>query len=172
MWAHAVDSADKTAWRIAFEAAMLPKEDRENLVIVGHSLGGRITAHVLARLGEHGLKIRQGLLLAAALPKDDADLAKMGAGSALPVVSVRNPKDVTLRYAYRFAGGEFSSAYGATGSPAELTNVCERVVPEGFTKEVEIEPLWGKVQLFKDIANHHDIFYFEYLKRVMNEKKK
>lgn len=172
VWAHAVDSADKTAWRIAFEAAMLPKEERENLVIVGHSLGGRITAHVLARLGEHGIKVRQGLLLAAALPKDDADLAKMGAGSALPVVSVRNPKDVTLRYAYRFAGGEFSSAYGATGSPVALTNVCERVVPEDFTKEVEIEPLWGKVQLFKDIANHHDIFYFEYLKRVLNEKKK
>ena len=50
-----------------------------------------------------------------------------------------------------------------------LTNVCERVVPEDFTKEVEIEPLWGKVQLFKDIANHHDIFYFEYLKRVLSE---
>ena len=168
VWPHAVDSADKTSWRIAFEAAMLPKEERENLVIVGHSLGARITARVLARLGEHGLKVRQGLLLAAALPKGDADLAKMGAGSASQVVAVRNPKDVTLRYAYRFAGGEFSSAYGATGSPVALTNVCERVVPENFTKEVEIEPLWGKVQLFKDIANHHDIFYFEYLKRVLN----
>ena len=59
--------------------------------------------------------------------------------------------------------------YGAKGSPVALTNVCERVVPEDFTKEVEIEPLWGKVQLFKDIANHHDIFYFEYLKRVLSE---
>ena len=171
VWPHAVDSADKTAWRIAFEAAMLPKEERENLVIVGHSLGARITARALARLGEHGLKVRQGLLLAAALPKDDADLAKMGAGSVLPVVSVRNPYDVTLRYAYRLAGGEFSSAYGAEGASATFANVCERAVPAGFTKEVEIDKAWGKVQLLKEIANHHDIFYFEYLKRVLDERR-
>ena len=171
VWAHAVDSADKTAWRIAFEAAMLPKEERENLVIVGHSLGARITARVLARLGEHGLKIRQGLLLAAAIPNTDPDLAKMGAGSALPVVSVRNPQDVTLRYAYRLAGGEDAVAFGAKGAVGPLGNFDERTVPEGFTKEVEIDKAWGKVQLLKEIANHHDIFYFEYLKRVLDGRK-
>ena len=171
VWAHAVDSADKTAWRIAFEAAMLPKEDRENLVIVGHSLGARITARVLARLGEHGLKIKEGLLLAAAIPNDDPDLAKMGAGSMRPVISVRNPKDVTLRYAYRIAGGEDAFAFGAKGAPEPLANVEERVMPESITKEVEIEDLWGKAQFLKDVANHHDIFYFEYLKRMLNERK-
>ena len=135
-----------------------------------HSLGARITARVLARLGEHGLKVRQGLLLAAALPNDDADLAKMGAGSARSVVSVRNPKDVTLRYAYRIAGGEDAVAFGAKGASAPLANVEERIMPESITKEVEIEDLWGKAQFLKDIANHHDIFYFGYLKRVLNEK--
>ena len=171
VWPHAVDSADKTAWRLAFEAVMLPKKERENLVIVGHSLGARITARVLARLGEHGLKIRQGLLLAAAIPNDDSDLAKMGAGSALPVVSVRNPQDVTLRYAYRLAGGEAAVAFGAKGAVGPLVNFDERTVPEGFTKEVEIDKAWGKVQLLKDIANHHDIFYFEYLKRVLDGRR-
>ena len=170
VWPHAVESADKEAWRFAFEAAMLPREERENLVIVGHSLGARITARVLARLGEHGLKVRQGLLLAAALPNDDADLAKMGAGSARSVVSVRNPKDVTLRYAYRIAGGEDAVAFGAKGASEPLANVEERIMPESITKEVEIEDLWGKAQFLKDVANHHDIFYFEYLKRVLNEK--
>ena len=170
VWAHAVDSADKTAWRIAFEAAMLPREERENLVIVGHSLGARITARVLARLGEHGLKVKEGLLLAAAIPNDDPDLAKMGAGSTRPVISVRNPKDVTLRYAYRIAGGEDAFAFGAKGAPEPLANVEERVMPESITKEVEIEDLWGKAQFLKDVANHHDIFYFEYLKRVLNER--
>lgn len=170
VWPHAVDAAEKTSWRIAFEVAMLPKGERENLVIVGHSLGARITARVLARLGEHGLKVRQGLLLAAALPNDDADLAKMGAGSACSVVSVRNPKDVTLRYAYRIAGGEDAVAFGAKGASAPLANVEERIMPESITKEVEIEDLWGKAQFLKDVANHHDIFYFGYLKRVLNEK--
>ena len=170
VWPHAVDSADKTAWRIAFEAAMLPKEERENLVIVGHSLGARITARVLARLGEHGLKVKEGLLLAAAIPNGDPDLAKMGAGSASPVISVRNPNDVTLRYAYRIAGGDDAVAFGAKGSPGPLANVEERVVPKSITREVEIDDLWGKSQFLKDVANHHDIFYFEYLKRVLNER--
>ena len=171
VWPYAVDSADKTAWRLAFEAAMLPKEERENLVIVGHSLGARITARVLARLGEHGFKVREGLLLAAAIPNDDPDLVRMGAGSALPVVSVRNPQDVTLRYAYRLAGGEAAVAFGARGAVCPLENFDERTVPEGFTKEVEIDKAWGKVQLLKDIANHHDIFYFEYLKRVLDGRR-
>ena len=171
VWPHAVDSADKAAWRLAFEAAMMPKEEREDLVVVGHSLGARITARALARLGEHGLKVREGLLLAAAIPNDDPDLEKMGAGSALPVVSVRNPQDVTLRYAYRLAGGEDAVAFGAKGAVGPLENFEERTVPEGFTKEVVIDKAWGKVQLLKDIANHHDIFYFEYLKRVLGERR-
>ena len=171
VWPHAVESADKEAWRLAFEVAMLPKEERENLVIVGHSLGGRIAARVLARLGERGLKVRKGLLLAAAIPNDDPDLAKMGAGSALPVVSVRNPQDVTLHYAYRLAGGEGALALGAEGAASPLENFDERTVPEGFVKEVEIEKAWGKVKLFKSIANHHDLFYCEYLKCALGRGK-
>ena len=56
------------------------------------------------------------------------------------------------------------------GIGAPLANVEERIMPESITKEVEIEDLWGKAQFLKDIANHHDIFYFGYLKRVLNEK--
>ena len=169
VWPHAVESADKESWRFAFEAAMLPKVERENLVIVGHSLGGRITARILARLGEQGLKVREGLLLAAAIPNEDPDLAKMGAGSTLPVVSVRNPRDVTLRYAYRLAGGENAVAFGASGAFAPLKNFEELTMPDGFTQEVAIDKVWGKVGLFKSIANHHDIFYFEYLKRALGK---
>lgn len=172
VWPRAVESADKEAWRLAFEAAMLPKIERENLVIVGHSLGGRITARVLARLGERGLKVREGMLLAAAIPNDDPDLAKMGAGSAKPVVSVRNPRDVTLRYAYRLAGGEGAVALGAEGAASPLENFKELTMPEGFTNGVEIEKAWGKVRLFKDLANHHDLFYFEYLKRALERRKR
>lgn len=171
VWPQAVDSADKTSWRLAFEAAMLPQEERENLVIVGHSLGGRITARVLARLGEHGLKVREGMLLAAAIPNDDPDLSKMGAGSAFPVVSVRNPQDMTLRYAYRLVGGEDAVAFGAKGAVSPLENFEELTMPEGFTHEVEIEKAWGKVKLFKSIANHHDLFYFEYLKRALGRRR-
>ena len=167
VWPQAVESADKESWRIAFEIAMLTPAERENLVIVGHSLGGRITARVLARLAEHGIKVKQASLLAAAIPSTDGDLRKMGGGSSLPVLAVCNPKDVTLRYVYALAGGEKAVAFGANGTLEPIPNVRECVTPSNITRQVEIDADWAKVQLLKDVANHHEIFYLDYLRRVL-----
>ena len=167
VWPHAVESADKESWRFAFEAAMMPKEERENLVIVGHSLGGRITARILARLAENGLKVRQASLMAAAIPNEDPDLAKMGCGSAQPVLAVCNPDDVTLRYVYTLAGGESAVAFGANGTLKAIANVKECVTPKDITEQVKIDALWGKAQLLKDVANHCELFYIEYLRRIL-----
>ena len=110
VWPISVDSADKEAWRFAFEVATMPPEERANLTLIGHSLGGRITARVLARLSEHGLKIRQAILMGAAIPSDDPDLTKMGRATELPVLAVCNPYDHVLRYVYAMIGGESSVA--------------------------------------------------------------
>ena len=92
VWPLSVDAADKESWRFAFEIAMMPKEKRESLTLVGHSLGGRITARVLARLAENGMKVRQAVLMGAAIPSDDPDLKAMGRASILPVLAARcNP---------------------------------------------------------------------------------
>ncbi len=168
VWPHAVESADKESWRFAFEVATMPAEKRENLVIVGHSLGGRITARILARLAERGLKIRQGELLAAAIPSTDPDLAKMGGGSALPVLALCNPDDIVLRYVYAMAGGEDSVAFGANGALKTIENVRECVTPRDLTKQVEINAGWGKVQALKDVRNHSEFFYIDYLRRLLN----
>lgn len=167
VWPHAVKSADKESWRFAFEAAMMPKEERENLVIVGHSLGGRITARILARLAEHGLKVRQASLMAAAIPNEDPDLMKMGGGSKLPVLAVCNPDDVTLRYVYTLVGGEKAVAFGANGTLKPIANVKECVTPKDITEQVEIDALWGKAQVLKDVANHCELFYIDYLRRLL-----
>ena len=167
VWPHAVESADKESWRIAFEAAMMPKEERENLVIVGHSLGGRITARILARLSEHGLKVRQASLMAAAIPNEDPDLVKMGGGSELPVMAVCNPDDITLRYVYSLAGGEKAVAFGANGTLKQVANVKECVMPKDITEQVKIDAGWGMVEALKKVANHCELFYIEYLRRIL-----
>lgn len=168
LWPMAVESADREAWRFAFELATMPKEERENLTIVGHSLGGRITARVLARLAEKGLKVRQAALMAAAIPYEDEDLGKMGAASAHPVLAVCNPGDITLRYVYAIAGGERCAAFGANGTLKPIPNVIERLTPKTITEEVELDRPWAKSQLLKDIANHHAIFYLGYLRRILS----
>ena len=167
VWPYAVESADKESWRFAFEVAMMPKEECENLVIVGHSLGSRITARILARLAEHGLKVRQASLMAAAIPNEDPDLMKMGGGSKLPVLAVCNPDDVTLRYVYTLVGGEKAVAFGANGTLKPIANVKECVTPKDITEQVEIDALWGKAQVLKDVANHCELFYIDYLRRLL-----
>ena len=168
VWPHAVESADKESWRFAFEAAMMPKEERENLVIVGHSLGGRITARILARLAENGLKVRQASLMAAAIPNEDPDLEKMGGGSKLPVLAVCNPDDITLRYVYSLAGGEKAVAFGANGTLSQVDNVRECVMPKNITEQVKIDAGWGMVEALKKVANHCELFYIEYLRRILD----
>ena len=166
VWPLSVDSADKESWRFAFEIAMMPPEARTNLTLVGHSLGGRITARVLARLAENGLKVKQAILMGAAIPANDPDLAKMGLASELPVLAVCNPKDHVLRYVYATVGGEGAVAFGANGTPTPCENVVECVTPTNITSEVDIGGIWAK-KVIKDIANHHEKFYLEYARRIL-----
>ena len=166
VWPLSVDSADKESWRFAFEIAMMPPEVRTNLTLVGHSLGGRITARVLARLAENGLKVKQAILMGAAIPATDPDLVKMGLATELPVLAVCNPKDHVLRYVYATVGGEGAVAFGANGTPTPCENVVECVTPTNITSEVAIGGIWEK-KVIKDIANHHEKFYLEYARRIL-----
>ena len=166
VWPLSVDSADKESWRFAFEIAMMPPEVRTNLTLVGHSLGGRITARVLARLAENGLKVKQAILMGAAIPATDPDLVKMGLATELPVLAVCNPKDHVLRYVYATVGGEGAVAFGANGTPTPCENVVECVTPTNITSEVDIGGIWAK-KVIKDIANHHEKFYLEYARRIL-----
>jgi len=167
VWPMAVESADKESWRLAFELATMPADEREDLVIVGHSLGGRIAARVLARLAEKNLHVRQAMLLAAAIPYSDADLAKMGGASRLPVMALCNPDDVTLRYVYALFGGEDAAAFGANGTLRPIANVVEYVTPSNITERVEVDRSWAKAQVLKDICNHHALFYIDYLRGLL-----
>ncbi len=168
VWPMSVDSADKESWRLAFEIAMMPREERERLTLVGHSLGGRMIARILARLSEHGLKVRQAILMGAAIPSDDPDLAKMGRATELPVLAVCNPYDHVLRYVYAMVGGESSVAFGANGTLAPCENVVECVTPENLAREVEIDDgAWSKSPALRDVANHHEKFYIEYARRIL-----
>ena len=166
VWPLSVDSADKESWRFAFEIAMMPPEARTNLTLVGHSLGGRITARVLARLAENGLNVKQAILMGAAIPANDPDLVKMGLATELPVLAVCNPKDHVLRYVYATVGGEGAVAFGANGTPTPCENVVECVTPTNITSEVDIGGIWAK-KVIKDIANHHEKFYLEYARRIL-----
>ena len=173
MWPLSVDAADKESWRFAFEIAMMKPEERANLTLIGHSLGGRVIARVLARLAEHDMKIRQAVLMGAAIPSDDPDLEKMGRACELPVFAVCNPDDVVLRYVYTMVGSVVGGerdvvAFGANGTLRPCENVVECVTPTNITRQVDIGEKWAKITALKDIANHHEKFYIGYAQRLLD----
>lgn len=171
LWPQAVENADGEAARLAAEIKAMPPERRAHLTLVGHSLGGRMTARALARLGKDGVRIKRGILLAPAIPANDPDLKSMGAGSAEPLIVIANPDDITLKYVYTIAGGEDAPAYGASTGAVTPKNVKEHPVAEDITSTTAIDAFWGRFDAAKEIANHHASFYFEELAKVLDGAK-
>ena len=162
-WRKSLKNADSQWAMLSREIERMPESVRTNVTLVGHSLGARIVVRTLANLAGKGMKVRQGILLGAAIRNDDPDLQRIGGASVRPVLNLRNPNDVTLKYIYRVAGGEKGPALGVAGCSA--TNVVDRVVPGDITSETEIAAAWGKVDLLKRIASHHALFYLSALRK-------
>ena len=166
-WKKAMRNADQAAHRLADEVARMPDGARMNVTLVGHSLGARIIVRALAELAGMDIKVKQGILLGAAIPNNDTDLEKAGKASCLPVLAVCNPKDVTLKYAYGAAGGESAPAFGTDGSPRPFENMVECPVSATVTEQTEVEAAWGKSEVIKKIASHHALFYLEALRAIL-----
>ena len=170
LWPKAVANADAAVDGFVREIAALPQAEREELVLVGHSLGGRIVARILARLDERSLKVRQAVLMGAAIPYADRDVRWIGNGARLPVLVICNPDDVTLKYVYATVGGEKSAALGANGALQRLVNVQEYVVPASVTKEAKIDALWAELPVARELANHYAVFYFACLRKLVADE--
>ena len=105
-WRKARGNADAAAERLADELVALPAEERGRLTLVGHSLGGRIVVRALARLGRRGVKVQRAVVMAAAIPSDDADIADFAAAAVEPAEIVCNERDTMLKFGYRPFGGK------------------------------------------------------------------
>ena len=170
LWGTSVTNAERRVAGLVAEIEGLDASVRTNLTLVGHSLGGRIVVRALARLSEKGIVVRRGVVLAAAMPRDDADIAKCGVASREPVLFLSNPKAVTLRCFYRMAPGIHGAALGLAGPLASPPNSLSIVVPSWTPAETDVKALWGRIDLFKKVAAHHAIFYLEHLKKVVKEE--
>ena len=166
-WKKAMRNADQAAHGLADEVVRMPDGARTNVTLVGHSLGARIVVRTLAELAGKGLKVKQGILLGAAIPNADPDLERAGKASCLPVLAICNPKDVTLKYAYGAAGGESAPAFGTDGAPRSLENMVECPVSATVTEQTEVEAAWGKSEAIKKIASHHALFYLAALRAIL-----
>ena len=170
-WRKARGNADAAAERLADELIALPAEERERLTLVGHSLGGRIVVRALARLGRRGMKVRKAVVMAAAIPSDDADVSGFAAATVEPVEIVCNEGDTMLKFGYRPFGGERSAALGAVGVAAPFANCRVSFVPPETVASAPVAGLWAKVGLFRSLAAHYAPFYLEHVRQFCDERR-
>ena len=164
-WRKARGNADAAAERLADELIALSPEERERLTLVGHSLGGRIVVRALARLGRRGMKVHRAVVMAAALPFDDADIADFAAATVEPVEIVCNEGDTMLKFGYRPFGGEKTAALGAVGVAAPFANCRVSFVSPETVASAPVAGLWARVGLFRSLAAHYAPFYLEHVRQ-------
>ena len=161
-WSESVTNADAYVATLVTAIDAMKPEDRQRLTLIGHSLGGRIVAKTVAELQRKNIKIQNAVMLAAAIPFDDADAEVALQSKSMPVISIYNPNDKMLKYAYRIAGGENSTALGAhsTGKPNEF-RVSWNTIEDTHIPTTDIN--WDFV---KSVFNHTAIFYLQQLKKI------
>lgn len=112
------ERADKLADSLAEKIAALPAKRRKALILVGHSLGGRIVIRTAARLSEKKIVIRRVIALAAAIPIDDSDCETAFRQQSIPCINVFCSKDSALKKVYGLVGEKKSVvALGMSGYP-------------------------------------------------------
>ena len=57
VWSVVLSNAEKEAWKLAFEIAVMSEAQRRQLTLIGHSLGARMIIRALALLAEQQLQI-------------------------------------------------------------------------------------------------------------------
>ena len=164
-WRKARGNADAAAERLAHELVALSPEERERLTLVGHSLGGRVVVRALARLGRRGMKVQRAVVMAAAIPCDDADIADFAAATVEQVEIVCNERDTMLKFGYRPFGGEKAAALGAVGVAAPLANCRVSFVSPETVASAPVAGLWAKVGFFRSLAEHYAPFYLEHVRQ-------
>lgn len=157
-WNKSRNNADKFAEELAEQLIAMPETERKRIILIGHSLGGRITVKVLAKLAEKDLTIRQGIALGAAIPANTPELEKALAASERPFINIFSHDDNVLKYAYGNAERVF--ALGFCGSFQEYKHLKQYtfVNPEARKADLITEA--------KELLIHASALYIEKLHEV------
>ena len=118
------------------------------------------------------MKVERAVVMAAALPSDDADIADFASATLEPVEIVCNERDTMLKFGYRPFGGEKSAALGAVGMAAPLANCRVSFVSPETVAAAPVTGLWAKVGLFRSLAAHYAPFYLEHVRQFCDERRR
>ena len=105
-WEESVAKVNNASQSVVTEIQSLKPDERTDIVLVGHSLGGRVVAYSLAKLGELGISIRTAVLLAHAISSGDQYASNLYHGCS-SIILVVGENDYVLKWFYRVIYNNF-----------------------------------------------------------------
>ncbi len=175
LWERAKLDADLLAGELAKEVFAMTEAERENLVLVGHSLGARVVIRAMSDINGYGMSIRRGIFLGAALPDDDECIAKALLASRCPCINVSNRKDNVLSVIYSSVVADHElcalGAYGSKDKYPEASMVDVRIAENGEEHQDD-STIWNVLKnvIQKNLDNyqrHYAELYFDELKATL-----
>ncbi len=109
-------NADAFANDVAEYIRKYPDNERSELILIGHSMGGRIVAKTASALAEKNITVGRIVLLGAAVDFD-IDLSDMIRCSREPVVNIFSRNDSVLKYLYGNWKQKFAIGFSGAENP-------------------------------------------------------
>lgn len=109
-WSISLENSMKYVPELAKEIMDLPPEKQNRLILIGHSLGGRILVKTSVILKDNNVHVKKIILAGAAINNDDPDIPATISVSRETVENIINFDDIMLT-AYK-VGAEYHSALG------------------------------------------------------------
>lgn len=154
-WQECVDNVEDLILKLEQKLCALSDAQRKNLILVGHSLGGRSTVRILSSLSRKGMQIRRGVFLAAAIEDDSPHIALAINASLDPVINVYCLSDGTLRILLGLV--DQAPPLGAYGNA--LPYPADRFLQYHVDPEYTEDTNW--------FNNHWSMFHLEVLGNVL-----
>lgn len=151
-WKVAKNNAENEARLLSQAVMAMSPERQKKLVLAGHSLGGRIVVRTAKLLKAQNVKVKQIILLGAAVNCDDPDLQACSQVSAEPFINVFNCDDNVLKLAY--GNMERALAVGYCGVKGKYPNMKQYRKTSGADNDLA------------NVFEHHVDVYLEFLAAI------
>lgn len=114
-WTDAVKNSEAYASELAKEIETLSSSQRKRLILIGHSLGGRIVVRASSILAKDKVHVKKIILAGSAINNDDPDIPATWAVSKEIVENIVNPKDFLLGVYHGIGEGHAALGTGYLG---------------------------------------------------------
>lgn len=166
-WSQAKLNAEANVLELAAAIKAKSVKERQNITLIGHSLGGYICCKIGQELAQDNIKIKEFILLGAAIGSADTAVEKFCA-AADQITNVFSRDDNVLRF--MFSNAERNYAIGFTGIPpskAKNGNISQYTFSARPMLTINDDS-----SILEKVSRHSATLYLQELQKIKSGKNK